>query len=143
MSAYLPAVTGIPVPLDSGLDLPFHQGLQAHRVVIQRCADCGTWQWPPEVLCHRCRSFDMTWAQPDASDGTVFTWTRVWHPAREGLEPAVPYLVVVVELAAAPGVRLVGNLLGDATADVVVGQRVVPEFEDHERYTLLQWRAVG
>jgi uncharacterized OB-fold protein len=143
---YLPVVMGVPRPLDSGLDQPFHDGLREHRIVLQCCNACGHWQWPPEVLCHRCRSFDLGWVEPESAAGSVFTWTRVWHAAREGLEASVPYIVVVVELPAAEGVRLVGNLLGDATAPVTVGLRVRPEFEDHEedgeRYTLLQWRAV-
>lgn len=143
---YLPTVLGTPRPLDSGLDLPFHEGLREHRVVLQRCASCRAWQWPPEVLCHRCHSFDMTWQEPSSLEGGVYTWTRVRHAAREGLEGSVPYVVVVTELDAADGSRLVGNLLGDPEQDVTAGMRVVPVFEDHDDagqpYTLLHWRAV-
>ena len=143
---YLPSVLGIPVPLPSGLDLPFHQGLAAHQLVLQRCGSCGEWQWPAEVLCYRCRSFAMQWAAT-AAEGTLFTWTRVWHPAREGLEDAVPYVVAVVEIPAAGGVRLVGNLIGDPLRPPVIGERLRGVFEDHqvagEAYTLLHWQAAG
>jgi uncharacterized protein len=145
-SFYLPPVLGEPRPLDTGLDVTFHEGLRAHRVVLQRCTSCRAWQWPPEVLCHRCRSFDLGWEEPSSLEGGVYTWTRVWHAAREGLERSVPYVVVVVELDAADGVRLVGNLLGDPEQQVATGMRVVPVFEDHDDaerpYTLLQWRAL-
>ena len=141
---YLPPVLGAPEPLPSGLDLPYHQGLTAHRLSLQQCGDCGGWQWPAEVLCHRCRSFAMRWADLPP-DGTLFTWTRVWHPAREGLEDAVPYLVGVVEIPAAGGIRLVGNLLGDPGRDPVIGERLTGVFEDHPApaggYALLHWRA--
>lgn len=140
---YLPPVLGVPVPLPSGIDLPFHEGLAAHRLTLQRCGACGEWQWPAEVLCYRCRSFDMRWVELP-TQGELFTWTRVWHPAREGLEDAVPYLVVVVEIPAARGVRLVGNLLGDPARPPVIGEPLIGVFEDHlhedDRYTLLQWR---
>jgi uncharacterized OB-fold protein len=140
----LPQVLGVPVPLPTGLDRPFHDGLAAHELVLQRCT-CGTWQWPPEVICHRCRGFDPGWARVEPA-GVVYSWTRVWHPAREELATAVPYVVVVVELPAAGGIRLVGNLLLDdaATAEIEVGAAVRGTFADQRagdrRYTLLQWQ---
>ena len=137
----LPQVLGRPVPLPSGLDRPFHEGLTAHRLVLQRCT-CGTWQWPPEVICHRCRSFDPGWVETDPQ-GLLYTWTRVWHPAHEGLQTAVPYVVAVVELPGAGGIRLVGNLLVPdvATAEIRTGTPVRGMFVDQPGgYTLLQWR---
>jgi uncharacterized OB-fold protein len=139
---YLPEVLGRPVPLPSGIDAPFFEALLEQRLVVPRCSACGSWQWPSEVLCHRCRSFAMTWEEVPPL-GTIFSWTRVWHPAREGLEAAVPYVVLVVALDAAPGIRLVGNLLGERTQPVAIGEAVTGAFEDHDgspRYTLLQWQ---
>jgi uncharacterized OB-fold protein len=133
----------MPVPLPSGIDLPYHEGLAAHRLSLQRCGDCGGWQWPAEVLCHRCCSFGMRW-EDVPPEGTLFSWTRVWHPAREGLENAVPYLVAVVEIPAADGARLIGNLLGDPARTPVIGERLYGVFEDHPAegggYALLQWQ---
>jgi uncharacterized OB-fold protein len=143
---YLPPVLGFPQPLDTGLDAPYHRGLREHRLVLQRCASCRAWQWPPEVICHCCRGFDLTWEEPASPGGEIFTWTRVWHAARDGLQQSVPYVVVVVELAAAGGARLIGNLLGDPLQDVRAGMRVEPVFEDHADvdapFTLLHWRSV-
>ncbi|MEU7811107.1 OB-fold domain-containing protein [Pseudonocardia sp. NPDC049154] len=135
----LPQVLGKPVPLPSGLDRPFHEGLVAHRLVVQRCA-CGTWQWPPEVICHRCHGFDPAWVETEP-EGVLYTWTRVWHPAREELRDAVPYVVAVVELPAAGGIRLVGNLLLDdvGAAEIRTGTPVRGVFADQAGYTLLQW----
>ncbi|WFR72601.1 OB-fold domain-containing protein [Prescottella defluvii] len=134
----------MPVPLPTGLDRPFHDALAAHELVLQRC-ECGTWQWPPEVICHRCRRFDPGWDRANAV-GRVFSWTKVWHAAHAALEAAVPYVVAVVELPGAGNIRLVGNLLLDepATAEVRIGATVRGEFVDHQvdgrTYTLLQWR---
>jgi uncharacterized OB-fold protein len=144
-STYLPAVLGVPVPLESGIDRPFHDALAAHRLTLQRCGGCGGWQWPAEVLCYRCRSFDMRWADV-TPEGSLFTWTRVWHPAREGLEDAVPYVTAVVEIPAAEGIRLVGNLLGEPLRTPVIGEPLYGVFEDHPAeaggHTLLHWRPV-
>jgi len=53
--------------------------------------------------------------------------------------------VVLVELPHADDVRLVGNLLGDPTQDVVIGSEVSAVFEHHvdaePAFTLLQWVA--
>jgi uncharacterized OB-fold protein len=142
-SRYLPPVLGVPVPLASGVDRPFHEGLAAHRLRLQRCGGCGGWQWPAEVLCYRCRSFDLGWEDVPA-EGSLFSWTRVWHPAREGLEAAVPYLAAVVEIPRAGGIRLVGNLLGDPARAPVIGEPLHGVFEDHPArpggYALLHWQ---
>jgi uncharacterized OB-fold protein len=141
-AAYLPADgVPIPVPLADGLDTPYHEGLRAHRLVIPRCQACGTWQWPPEVLCWKCQEFGLGWEEVEPR-GVVFSWTRVWHPVRPQLAGAVPYLVGLIELPDAGGIRLTGNILGDRHQVVHVDDPVTGVFEDHdgdEPYTLLQW----
>jgi uncharacterized OB-fold protein len=54
--------------------------------------------------------------------GTIFTWTRTWHPfaGTEGI--GVPFVSVVVSLDDAP-VRLTG-LLAEIGADVRIGAGV-------------------
>jgi uncharacterized protein len=63
------------------------------------------------------------------------------HPARKG---AGPYLVVLVELPHAGGIRMIGNLLGDPQQVVRIGAAAVAEFEHHAGakppFSLLQWR---
>jgi uncharacterized protein len=138
-ATYLPE--GIVTPVADTLDGPFHEGLLAHHLVVPHCAHCGTWQWPPEVICHHCHQFDVAWTEVEPS-GVVFSWTRVWHPLRPPLAPIVPYLAVLVELPHAGGIRLIGNLLGPGDQEVHVGDRVRGTFEDHDGdrpFTLLQW----
>jgi uncharacterized OB-fold protein len=63
------------------------------------------------------------------------------HPA---LKEACPYIVVVVELPHAGGVRMLGNLLGNPSQTVRIGTPVDAVFEHHNdsdpQFTLLQWR---
>ncbi len=68
---------------------------------------------------------------------------RVWHPSHAALKNHGPYLVVLVELPEAGGVRLLGNLLGDAMQDVRIGAPATGVFEPHDQpfpHTLLQWQ---
>jgi hypothetical protein len=51
----------------------------------------------------------------------------------------VPYVVVLVSLPAADGVRMVGNLLGDPMDDVTIGATVRAVIEAHDGYSLVQW----
>ncbi len=64
------------------------------------------------------------------------------HPA---LKDAGPYVVVLVELPHAGGVRMIGNLVGDPHQDVRIGAPVEAVFEHHEDgpspYTLVHWRS--
>jgi uncharacterized OB-fold protein len=142
-AAHLPAGLPVPVAEPDGLSAPYWAGLRQGRLRVQRCGGCATWQFGPEWLCHRCHRFDPDWVEV-APQGLVYSWERVWHPSHPALEGHGPYLVVLVELPDAGGVRMVGNLLGDPMQEVVIGARVQGVFEHHAEatpaYTLLQWR---
>jgi uncharacterized OB-fold protein len=142
MTTYLPAGLPAPAPAPDGLDAPYWEAVAEHRLVVQRCNGCGRDQWGPEWICHRCRSFDLGWSEVDPR-GVIYSWERVWHPVHPAVIEACPYVVVLVELPHADRVRMVGNLLGDATEPVVIGEPVEAVFEDHDGdppYTLVQWR---
>jgi uncharacterized OB-fold protein len=136
----------VPAPAPDGLDAPYWRAARRHELVCQRCRACGAFQWGPEWICHRCRSFEVGW-QRVAPRGRIFSWERVWHPVHPALREACPYVVLLVELPEAGGVRMVGNLLGDPRAPLAIGEPVEAVFEDHDEadppYTLVQWRRIG
>jgi len=140
---YLAEGLPVPVPESHGLSAPFWEGLQHGQLRVQHCHACGRWQFGPQWLCHECHSFDLAW-EPVAATGTIYSWARVWHPVHPSLKDQGPYLVVLVELAHAGCVRMLGNLLGDPMQDVVIGTRVDGQFEDHPDgeppFSLLQWQ---
>ncbi|CAN5489250.1 hypothetical protein BH09PSE5_BH09PSE5_33820 [soil metagenome] len=142
-SSYLPEGLPIPVPEADGLSAPHWNGLKEGRLNLQRCRACSTWQWGPEWICHKCHSFDVGW-QDVEPQGRIYSWTRVWHPTHSALNKRGAYIVVVVELPEAGGVRVVGNLLGDAQQPVEIDTRVSGVFEKHPNtepaYALLHWK---
>jgi len=144
--SYLPAGLPIPVPEADGLSAPFWSALRESRVLVQRCPACSTWQFGPEWICHQCHRLDPDW-QAVEPRGRIYSWERVWHPVHPCLKDRGAYLVVVVELPHAGNIRMLGNLLGDAMQDVVIGAEVEGVFEHHEQatppHTLLQWRVVS
>lgn len=142
-ATYLPPGLPAPVPEPDGLSAPFWEGLRNERLLVQRCAACGQWQFGPEWVCHQCHRFDPDWVGV-APEGLIYSWERVWHPSHPALKNRCPYLAVIVELPHAGHVRMVGNLLGDSLQEVSIGARVEGVFEHHPSaqpaYTLLQWR---
>jgi len=143
---YLPEGMPVPAPMNDGLDKPHWDGLKDGKLLVQRCGDCGTWQWGPEWLCHECNSFNMAWTEV-AGEGVIYSWERPWHPVHPALKGHGPYLVVLVELPHAGNVRMIGNLLGDPMQDVKIGARVKAVFEPHgegeSAYTLVQWNVTN
>jgi len=143
---YLPA--GLPSPMVhvDALTAPYWQGLRDGRLLVQRCAACSTWQFGPEYLCHACLAFDPPWTEVTPA-GRIFSWERVWHPSHAALKDHGPYLVVLVELRDAGGVRMLGNLLGDPHQDVAIGSTVQGIVEHHgdaaPPYALMQWKVLS
>lgn len=138
----LPAGMPVPGAAQDGLDTEFWAAAKRHELVVQRCSACGTFQFGPEWICHKCHTLDLIWHRVSGR-GRIYSWERVWHPAHPALKNACPYIVVVVELPDAGNVRMVGNLVGDPLYDVKIDAAVEAAFEDHaEGYTLVQWRLV-
>jgi uncharacterized OB-fold protein len=134
---YLPE--GLPAPAPTDLDAPFWAAARRHELAVQRCDACGHLQFPPEEICRACHAFDPGWA-PVAPRGTLFSWTRIWHPVHPALANTPPYLAIVVRLDEAPHIRLVGNLIDFPDGDPPMDAPVEAAFEDHDGYTLIQWR---
>ncbi|HEY3672071.1 MAG TPA: zinc ribbon domain-containing protein [Acidimicrobiia bacterium] len=80
------------------------------RLVIQRCADCGTLRHPPAPMCGACGS--LRWDTQDSSGrGRIVSWISSLHPNRPDDAPRIVVLVQLEE-----GTRLVSNLV-DVTGD--------------------------
>ena len=139
---------GLPAPVIESdlLDAPYWNGTRQHRLMVQRCAKCKSFQWGPEWICHACSSFEIDWVEVEGK-GAIYSWQRVWHPVHAALKDQGPYLIVLVELRQAGNIRMIGNLLGDPVQPVKMGAPVKAVFEDHSegdlRYTLVQWELEG
>ena len=92
-----------PIPSPSAETQPYWDGLAAHRLTIQACADCGRLRHYPRPVCDACLSMAVRW-QMLSGTGTVHSWAVTHHAFHPGFRKAVPYTLVTVDLA--EGVRL-------------------------------------
>jgi hypothetical protein len=108
---------------------PFWAGTAKHVLLLPRCTACGTVRVPGAGLCWRCRGGDVDWVELEPR-GRVFTHTVVRHAVVPEVRDQVPYVVAVVELDAAPGVRLIGNLWRVEVDEVRIGLPVEIVWDD-------------
>ncbi len=138
-------LNAFPAPRErpDGVDKEYWEAARQNRLVIQRCVECGHAQFPPEIICQRCQKRNLTWEDVPPS-GNIYSFVRVWHPTNPVVAERVPYVAGVIDVGI-PGVRFVGNILGDPHQPLQIGDRVTPVFEhDQERdVTLIQWEAAA
>lgn len=102
---------------------PFWDAARREVLVGCRCADCGTFRMPPGPLCPECSSDEFVWI-PLSGRGTVFSYTIVRHGVIPHTRPQVPYVLALLTLDDAPGVRLVANVWDVRGDDVRIGMPV-------------------
>jgi uncharacterized OB-fold protein/acyl dehydratase len=103
------------------------EGARQHRLLIQRCKECGTLRHPPRPMCSECRSYE--WGVVDASGrGTVYSYVVNHYPQ----VPAFDYPLAVGLIELEEGTRLVANVIGIDPADIRIGMPVEVEWVDHD-----------
>ncbi|MFF4604311.1 Zn-ribbon domain-containing OB-fold protein [Streptomyces sp. NPDC001339] len=103
----------LPVPDDDGE--PFWAYAAHGELRIQACADCGELRFPPRPCCPHCQSFTAHWRRMSGR-GRIWSYVLPHPPLLPAYGARPGYNVIVVELADAPRVRLVGNLVAAADA---------------------------
>ena len=97
-----------PVVDDDGA--PFWEYAGRGELRVQTCADCAEPRFPPRPCCPHCQSFASEW-RPVSGRGRVWSYVVPHPPLLPDYAEQAPYNVIVVELADAPRIRLVGNLV--------------------------------
>src|SRR5579862_2463322 len=129
-----------PIPVPNEWTKPFWDAAKRGVVELQRCQSCGHFQHPPYATCTQCVATDLKF-EPVRGEGTIYAYTIMYHTGDKRFASAVPYASIVVELDAAPGALLAGNLLEAPYTEAKVGRRVEVIFEKlNDTITLPQFR---
>ncbi|MFI6089215.1 Zn-ribbon domain-containing OB-fold protein [Streptomyces sp. NPDC051218] len=127
---------------------PFWEYAAQGELRIQACADpsCGELRWPPRPCCPHCQSFESEWRRMSGR-GRIWSYVRPHPPLLPAYGEHAPYNAIIVELAEAPRIRLVGNLVAapDAPLNSVdperlrIGAKVQVAFTDVNGIAMPRW----
>ena len=97
-------------------------------LTFQQCRSCAHVQHPPEDVCEVCQSFELGYFE-SGGRGRVESVVVVHYPVHPALADQVPYAIVLVSVADAPGILVAGNVAGTAPEAVRIGDEVQVVFE--------------
>ncbi|MFF0079672.1 bifunctional MaoC family dehydratase N-terminal/OB-fold nucleic acid binding domain-containing protein [Streptomyces canus] len=116
-----------PRPVVNRDNAGFWEGVEQHRLLLQRCTSCAALRFPWLPGCAHCGGPD--WDAVEASgEGTVHSYVVMHHPPFPAFDP--PYAVVLVELA--EGVRMISNVVGTPYDKVRIGMPVRLVFRTYD-----------
>jgi uncharacterized OB-fold protein/acyl dehydratase len=105
----------------------FFDGAKQHKLLIQRCSNCGMLRHPPRPVCPNCRSYE--WNALEASgNATVYSYVVNHYPQ----VPSFDYPLAVGLFELEEGTRLVANFIGVDPEEIEVGMPVRVEFVEHD-----------
>ena len=95
------------LPAPDNASRHFWQSAADGQLVVQRCTDCGRYQFYPRAPCTHCTG-EAEWVAA-AGRGTLRTFTVIRQNRSEAFADLSPYAVGIVELE--EGVRMMSNII--------------------------------
>jgi len=116
------------MPAITDLTQPFWNAARDGKLVMQKCDNCGTVNFPAKPWCVSCGSRDLEWAEMKLT-GTVYSFTisrsvAMNYPDWEAELPIVLCLVDVDD-----GARMYAQLTDCDPEKMEIGMRVQAHFE--------------
>ena len=96
---------------------PFWEGTLAGELRVQACGGCARLRFPPRPMCPSCQSTDVEW-KTMSGRGTIYSFVVPHPPLLPAYAAVAPYNAVLVELDEDPTIRMVGNLVTAAEAEI-------------------------
>jgi uncharacterized OB-fold protein len=84
---------------------------------------------PPTPFCPNCLSQETDWPELPGR-ATIYSYTVVRHAVVPDVADSIPYVVALVDLEGAPGVRMFTNIVECDPEAVRIGQTVEVVFDD-------------
>ncbi|MFC9956901.1 Zn-ribbon domain-containing OB-fold protein [Streptomyces nigra] len=97
-------------PVTDADGAPFWEYAARGELRVQTCGACAEPRFPPRPCCPHCRSFASEWLLM-SGHGRIWSYVVPHPPLLPDYAELAPYNVVVVALADAPRIRLVGNVV--------------------------------
>lgn len=130
-----------PIPLKTEDNQAFWDAADQHKMVVQKCRDCGHYAHPPGPSCATCGSQNVTWEELGSDiQASVYTYVISNRPFLPGFQDDVPLIIAQAELKQAPEVKMMCNIVDCKPEDVYIGMPVKMIWQDiTEERALPQW----
>ncbi|OAI41832.1 hypothetical protein AYO38_03520, partial [bacterium SCGC AG-212-C10] len=96
-------------PIPNELDKPFYDACNEERLVVQHCANCNRYQFPPRGMCPKCGNPGLTWQQVSGR-GRIQSRVVVYDSPVSTLIPDQPFNVATIALEEEPEVIMLSHL---------------------------------
>ena len=116
-----------PIPIPDNASQPFWEGARNHKLLLQRCRDCGLHLFFPQSYCRTCLSENIEWFEASGK-GRIHSFTVVHRPPNHTFEEDVPYVVAIIKLDEGP--RMMSNIVEVQPERVHVDMPVEVTFDD-------------
>lgn len=119
--------------LDKNLPQPtaetaaYWEGCRKHQLLIQRCTQCGHYQFYPRIVCTACMSDGIEWVQA-SGHGRVLSFTVIHRAVSAAYKAEVPYVLALIELDEGP--TMMSNVVEIDAESVAIGLPVEVVFEE-------------
>ena len=131
-------------PVPTEFDKPFYDACNEERLVVQHCAACNRFQFPPRMMCPRCGGANLQWRQVSGR-GRIQSRVVVYDSPVSALIPDQPFNVATIALEEEPDVIMLSHLPGVPVDQVPIGAAVEVIFETTPAtgQKVPEWKVVG
>lgn len=105
----------------------YWEGCRHHQLLIQRCTECGHYQFYPRIICTGCTSTHLEWIQA-SGQGKVVSYTIMYRAISKAYAAEAPYVIALIKLDEGP--TMMSNIVQLDPTKVEVGMKVEVVFED-------------
>jgi len=111
-------------PYGDPITYPFWEAAERHELLIQRCPECGSYQFYPRPFCLACNAGKVEWVKAKG-EATIYSMTTVRVQIAPQFNP--PYIAAVVQLDEGP--RMLTSIEGGSPR---IGDRVKLAWRERE-----------
>ncbi len=116
-----------PIPVIQPWTSEFWRATKQHKLLIQKCNDCGIDIFYPRKYCPECWSSNLGWSEASGK-AKVYTYTIMMDMVEPKFMPDLPYVLAMVDLE--EGIRMTTRIVDCDPQDVAIGMDVEVVFED-------------
>jgi uncharacterized OB-fold protein len=133
-----------PLPIIDSDTEPYWRAAREHRLSLMRCAETGKFIHPPGPGSPFTGGTATEWVDLGGEiTGQLYSYIVVHRAFGRGFVQEVPYVVGLVDVDQAPGVRITANVFGVAIDSLQVGMPLRMNWRDvTPDVSLPQWEAV-